>query len=227
VTGQPLLERAVARALRLGLPAALHPSSLAQAVVDAVLGAAVGGEAPNRIIVRLHPGDARALAPVLGDLEAAICESLDAACTAAGLRPFAPWQLAFVPSAACEPGQPVIRADFHDPAAPASVATVRETVRLRRLEGLRLRLAGGAAVPLTHTPFVLGRGADCDLVVPDLTVSRRHAEIRHGPGGGLEIRDLGSRNGTFVNGERVAAAPVAPGDTLALGSAELRLEAAP
>jgi hypothetical protein len=226
VTGQPLLERAIARVLRLGLPASLHPSSLAQAVVDAVLGAAAGGEVPNRIVVRLSPGDARSLSGVLDDLEPAIRESLDAACRSTGLRPFAAWQLTFMPSVACEPGQPAVNVDFHDPAAPASVATVRETVRIRRLEGLLLRLAAGPAVPLTHTPFVLGRGADCDLVVPDLTVSRRHAEIRHGPGGGLEIRDLGSRNGTFVNGERVAAAPVHAADVIMLGSAELRLEAA-
>ena len=122
-----------------------------------------------------------------------------------------------MPSVTCEPGQPAVNVDFHDPAAPASVATVRETVRIRRLQGLLLRLAAGPAVPLTHTPFVLGRGADCDLVVPDLTVSRRHAEIRHAPGDGLEIRDLGSRNGTFVNGEPIRAHWLEDGDEITIG----------
>lgn len=227
MSGRPALERLASRALRLGLPAALHPAALAQAVVDEVLARARGGEAPNRVTVRLNPADARQLGPVLPDLEPALAESLDAACRAAGLRPFAPWQFRFVAAAAVPAAEPAVAADFSDPAAPASAAPVRETVRISRLNGLRLRLAGGGILPLTHVPFLLGRAPECDGVIADLAVSRRHAEIRRAPGGGLEIRDLGSRNGTFRNGERIAAAPLEPGDRIALGSVELTLEEQP
>ena len=50
--------------------------------------------------------------------------------------------------------------------------------------------------------FLIGRGADCDLVVPDRRVSRHHARIRREPGG-FVVEDLGSRNGTHVNGRGV------------------------
>jgi ABC transport system ATP-binding/permease protein len=50
---------------------------------------------------------------------------------------------------------------------------------------------------------VLGRDASCDVVIEDLLVSRRHAELRRLPDGRYELEDLGSRNGTFVNGRRV------------------------
>ncbi len=224
MTHRPALERLVSRALRLGLPAALHPAALAQAVVDAVLAGARGGEAPNRVAVRLSPEDARRLSPVLPELEAALAGALEDACRAAGLRPFAPWQLRFTVAAALPVGEPSVRADFSDPAAPASAAPVRETARIRRLSGLRFRLPGGGTLALTHVPFLLGRAPGCDAVIPDLAVSRRHAEIRTASGGGLEIHDLGSRNGTFRNGERIVAAPLQPGDRLALGPVELILE---
>jgi pSer/pThr/pTyr-binding forkhead associated (FHA) protein len=66
----------------------------------------------------------------------------------------------------------------------------------------------------------LGRSRDCDVVVDDANVSRRHAEIRPGPHG-WTVADLGSTNGTRVNGRAVTggAHPIAPGDRLELGTA--------
>ena len=61
--------------------------------------------------------------------------------------------------------------------------------------------------------MVIGRGEGLDLTIPDGSVSPRHAEIVLGPTK-AEVKDLGSRNGIFVNGARVAAAPLRPGDTL-------------
>ena len=67
--------------------------------------------------------------------------------------------------------------------------------------------------------YVLGRETDCDLVVGDETVSRRHAALRLEEEGWL-ISDLGSRNGTWVNGWRVHdRARVDPGDAVQMGSA--------
>ena len=56
----------------------------------------------------------------------------------------------------------------------------------------------------------------------DDTVSRRHAELRAEDGRWL-LRDLGSSNGTWVNGRRVIEAEVRPGDLVQLGGAEIRL----
>jgi hypothetical protein len=70
--------------------------------------------------------------------------------------------------------------------------------------------------------IVIGRSSGCELVVADGTVSRRHAllELRDGT---WRLRDLGSRNGTWVNGRRAADVEVWPGDELQLGAARFRL----
>jgi S1-C subfamily serine protease len=78
-------------------------------------------------------------------------------------------------------------------------------------------------VEIAERPLSIGRDPDCDIVVPDARVSRRHAEARPLPDGGVEIADLGSSNGTFVDGSRVtdpvrltAGQSVQVGDTVLL-----------
>ena len=69
----------------------------------------------------------------------------------------------------------------------------------------------------------LGRSHECDITLDDPSVSRRHAEIRQEPDG-LWVVDLGSTNGTEVNGRRIDRARLAVGDRIALGQSELTLE---
>lgn len=65
--------------------------------------------------------------------------------------------------------------------------------------------------------LVLGRAADCDLPLAAERASRRHAEVRPGEGG-HRVRDLGSTNGTRLNGAPLAGeAALADGDELDLG----------
>jgi predicted component of type VI protein secretion system len=61
----------------------------------------------------------------------------------------------------------------------------------------------GKTVAVEGSEFTIGRHADCDLVLSDLKVSRRHAAIRVLPDGRATLVDLGSSNGTYVNGQRV------------------------
>ena len=65
-------------------------------------------------------------------------------------------------------------------------------------------------------PLVLGRALSSDLPVLDPTVSRRHAELTVEPAG-VQLRDLGSSNGTFVNGTRVANSRLNAGDRIVFG----------
>jgi pSer/pThr/pTyr-binding forkhead associated (FHA) protein len=102
------------------------------------------------------------------------------------------------------------------PAQPAT-RLARLRARLRR-RGLGLPAAG----ELREGRLMLGRSSACQLVLADDTVSRRHAELRIEDGCWL-LRDLGSSNGTWVNGRRVMEAEVRPGDLIHLGGAEIRL----
>ena len=70
--------------------------------------------------------------------------------------------------------------------------------------------------------LLLGRSPGCQLVFADDTVSRRHAELRFADDRWM-LRDLGSVNGTWVNGRRIMEAQVAPGDEIQLGGLAVRL----
>jgi ABC-type multidrug transport system ATPase subunit/pSer/pThr/pTyr-binding forkhead associated (FHA) protein len=71
--------------------------------------------------------------------------------------------------------------------------------------------------------MTIGRRPDNDIVVPDLGVSKQHAELRLSPTGRYQIIDLGSHNGTFVNGTRVHQAELKDEDIIAIGHATYRL----
>jgi predicted component of type VI protein secretion system len=84
-------------------------------------------------------------------------------------------------------------------------------------EGRRLVVAPGGAV--------VGRSRECDIVLGDSNVSRRHAELRPGAGGQWTVSDLGSTNGVLVNGRRVSGAtPLKSGDHVVFGTVDAVFE---
>ncbi|MEW6253504.1 MAG: FHA domain-containing protein [Planctomycetota bacterium] len=70
--------------------------------------------------------------------------------------------------------------------------------------------------PLTEARTVLGRREDCHLRIPTKDVSRQHCAVLL-DGRKVLAKDLGSSNGTFVNGKRIAEVELKPGDRLRLG----------
>ena len=97
------------------------------------------------------------------------------------------------------------------------------------------RTPGAVAHPATSTArvsrgagdsFTVGRSAECDLAIADMTVSRVHATLERTADGWL-LTDLSSTNGTRVNGWRARGrVPVTAGDVVSFGNAQYSLRAA-
>ena len=110
----------------------------------------------------------------------------------------------------------------------SSSARVRgpvEDAQARARPARALLAVGGRRLLVPPGGGTIGRSRDCDVVLDDAGVSRRHAEIRPGPGG-WTVADLGSTNGVRVNGADVhGAQALQPGDRVELGSTEIVFEA--
>jgi len=105
-----------------------------------------------------------------------------------------------------------------------SFVIVAEVVEGQEEEPLaQLVLPNGNRMPVGDEPMVIGRLPGCTLVLSDQNVSRRHAEIRR-VGDAVVVTDLGSTNGTKVNGISVREQHLASGDEITVGSTTLVFE---
>ena len=99
---------------------------------------------------------------------------------------------------------------------------VEEAARPRR--GRPLLLFEGKRIVVGAGGAVIGRSRECDVVLADANVSRRHAELRPA-GGAWTVTDLGSTNGVKVNGSRIdETTTLSPGDRLEIGTSTLTFE---
>jgi pSer/pThr/pTyr-binding forkhead associated (FHA) protein len=78
-------------------------------------------------------------------------------------------------------------------------------------------LHGDREIPLERLPVLMGRGPDAEIQVFDPFASRHHCEISERDGT-LFVRDLGSKNGSFVNGRYASESSLCEGDTLSVGA---------
>ena len=105
------------------------------------------------------------------------------------------------------------------PAGP-STAAVPSGASVRVLHGFY----EGLELPVDRDWFVIGRGRGADAVVPEPTISRAHAAIGWQLDSGFFVQDLGSTNGTLVNGARQTKIAVADGDEIQMGKLALRVQ---
>jgi hypothetical protein len=130
------------------------------------------------------------------------------------------------PEEAAAQAQPPEQASHGNTMIYSTAGRIREEVA--QVQGTRptraLLVAEGRRHVVPPGGGLIGRSRDCDVVLADANVSRRHAEIRPSPAG-WTIADLGSTNGVLVNGHRVSGSELLrPGDRIALGTADIGFE---
>lgn len=115
-------------------------------------------------------------------------------------------------------------------AAPAAAApqTVRLNERMSAAEPVAARhapqqprlidLTTNRSFALTKDRILIGRALSSDIAIEDLNVSRTHSEIRHEAATAWSIADLGSTNGTLVNGRHIASVMLQEGDRITVGT---------
>lgn len=198
-------------------PDKLHPVEMAAAARSAMdqsrLLAEGSAYAHNRYTIHLSAEDLDRLSRAIPTLERELTEHLG---RYAGVQ-----QLVVGPylqvrvvgpeeeTPALSPGQMHVESGFSAPAL-AYLEIVSGSQR-----GQQFELHGAATI---------GRGADCDLRLEEAAISRHHAEVVW-EYVLYQVRDLGSANGTFLNGQQVLRAPLNDGDLLELGLVQLRFRA--
>jgi hypothetical protein len=207
------------------------------AAADGQIGPA-GLIVPNQYVLDLHPDD---FAPYASSREA-LQRDLAAYLLQQAQR--RGWNFSGWPSVDLRPSESVPRGRVHvgasrtdsqpdlAPSSPSaasiertSVLPAREAPRASPVSPRRrawLELEDGQQINLAGGRVCVGRGLDNDLVLDHESVSRRHAEIRR-ERGRLVIRDLGSTNGTRVDGRPIQERVLEPNATIHIGAVPLRL----
>lgn len=212
----------VERAFAKTFPSDLEPAQIARKLVTTMGAGARDVEGGGRIatgsyVVRMHPQDFARLQRHADYLTMEWKQILSTTAQRVNTTLELPIAIEMRPDASLPAGAVEIDAD--------RAAQVRAAGPSGVSPRLRLRVVGGpdADVFALEGPLQLGRGEEADVQLADPSVSRNHAMIDLGAGYAI-VRDLGSTNGTFVNGERIETRKLMPGDVLTVGKTNLRLE---
>lgn len=242
-----LLERAVEGGSRALFRQRLQPIELAKAAARTMeRGQQIGPdgiEVPNAFTIALHPTDLEGMASYQGSLEARIRRYLDQFAEQRGLIPVASISVHLVADPGLRRHAVRTTAQMSDAAVLAAgsaappthpVAPVAPTAYLPRVRRedvaaaqsghLLLVLEDGRCVALGPGSVRIGRAPDNDLVISDSRVSRYHAQVTYeldGP----RIRDLGSTNGTHLDGRPVGHDRLVSGEHLSIGGFGIQVQA--
>jgi len=223
-----LFERPTARLLGASLEPVTLARRLERAIDEERRSGADGALAPTRFAIEVSPADAAALARGSAIEDDLARVALDHARRRGWRIPERP-TVAVVGTPALRPGEVRVIAGFAE--GQALAPAVREHTRVHEVPPavapgtvLRVRAPGGPPrdVALDGRPLTIGRAPDVDVTVADALMSRRHARLG-ARGGRLVLTDLGSTNGTRVNGTAVREAVVGPGDRVDLGATRLEI----
>ncbi len=211
-----IVEGSIAGVFRLRVQPAEIGRRLERAMLDGRVISVGTSLAPNLYEVRLHPEDAAAFTGWEQALSREMETWLAEFAFARGLSTVGPIQVRLVEDASV--GRRSVQAEgrFAAGAAPVGKSLPPD----RGLPPPLRLLPGDPGMPrlsLVSSPVRVGRAGDNDLVLADPEVSRHHARLEL-DGQGWRAIDLGSTNGTWVNGVRLNAATIVAGDEVAFGS---------
>ena len=166
---------------------------------------------PNDFVIHLSPRDLAGFDDIHDVLQSELVEAAREYAREEGYHFMGPVHVTLSPDDGLRPGRFNVVASLRQAAGGVGAGS--------------LVLPSGQRIPLGDRPVTVGRLSDCTVPLNDQNVSRRHAEIRPGRGTYV-VADLGSTNGTMVNGTRINGEQrLADGDILSFGSTYVRFEA--
>jgi hypothetical protein len=193
------------------------------------------GLVPDQFVVRLHPLDLAGLTPadeVAAELASGALSFARSHAYALRERP----RVTLRPDPTRRPGEaevdatvsPVQEAVVGGDGAEGGTRVFEVPVVRAPDVVIEIREPGRAArrIPASGAPIRIGRAPECELVLRDSRASRRHARLM-ARDGVLILTDLGSTNGTRVNGHRITEVVLGAGDRIEIGETSLVIDAAP
>jgi Protein of unknown function (DUF3662)/FHA domain len=166
---------------------------------------------PNDFKIQLSPRDLASFDDINDVLQTELVEAAREYAREEGYHFMGPVRVDLVADEAMRPGRFLVQATLRQAAGGVGAGS--------------LVLPSGQRIALGDRPVTIGRMSECTVPLNDQNVSRRHAEIRPGRGAYV-VNDLGSTNGTMVNGTRIVGEQrLADGDILSFGSTYVRFEA--
>ena len=211
-----VIDGGIAAVFRLGIQPADIGRRLERALLDSrrtSMGHLIGA---NLYVVALHPDDFAAFASWQNALQKELETWLGEIAYRHGVSMLAPAEVEVRPDQTVGRNVVQVKADF----GPASSQVGTQPEPVARLIPLSQR---GEVIGLSGRETTVGRATGNDVVLDAADVSRAHAVLRR-DGKNLELEDLGSRNGTWVNGVRVKRHHVRSGDEIAFGTCRFRLD---
>lgn len=169
-----------------------------------------GPLAPNHFSIALAPADSEQFETFAEVLTRELAESVRDHARTEGYGFVGPVHVELHVDPSLTQGQFLVASGFQEAPGGAAVGSIF--------------LEDGRRVEIGETPLVVGRMPECDVALSDPNVSRRHAEVRR-QGTGFVVVDLGSTNGTRVNGAQVKERLLNNGDEITVGATKLRFEA--
>jgi hypothetical protein len=206
------LERLVEGGFNKAFRSGLEPVEIARHVVREMdRGRVVGPRgpiAPNRFTAWISPDDAARFASFLDALQAELTTVARDHAHEEGYGFVGAVRVTVESTEQMRPGDLQVDAEVTDEVTDAPGSLV---------------LGDGRRIGIGNEPVVIGRMPDCAIQLQDPKLSRRHAEVRREPDG-FRVHDLGSTNGTSVNGTLIRDHLLAEGDVITVGSSPIRFE---